>query len=253
MHTLKLACALTGCAILIAASSPEARASASAQLLYEQKCGRCHAAVEPAEYSPEEWPGVVRSMKAQAALSRQEYGEIVAYLTAEAREGGESSASSGPVIGGYLYTEYFQSQEKTRNYDIRYLAFHASGWVTEKVHYFGEFELEHGGTGGTNTFVEQAFLEYWFLPNLGLRIGALLTPFNRFDEFHDPGPVRLGLRNRIIRIVLDSIIPFPLPRLSQDAHVIIIVHRQRKWYFLGQNLSYTFGSGHSPIYSSSPR
>jgi hypothetical protein len=162
---------------------------ASAQLgeqLYERKCGRCHAAVAPDEYSPDEWPGVVRSMTAQAALSRQEYGQIVEYLVDSRAEGDEAPSSGGPTVGGYLYTEYFQTQEKTKNYDLHYLALHVSGWISDSIHYLGEFELEHGGTGGTNTFVEQAYLEYWFLPNLGLRIGAMLTPFNRFDEFHDP-------------------------------------------------------------------
>ena len=137
------------------------------KLSYERKCGRCHSAFDPDEYSAEEWPGVVRSMRAQAALTQSEYDEIVKYLIDASAEREESPGQSRPVLGGYLYTEYFQTPEKTKNYDIHYLAFYVSGWASDRIYYFGEFELEHGGTGGTNTFVEQAYLEYWLKPNLG--------------------------------------------------------------------------------------
>jgi hypothetical protein len=152
---------------------------------YNQKCGRCHSAFSPSDYPAEDWPGIVRSMKAQAALSSEDMDEIIDYLVSDKGSKTESTGS-GPTLGGYLYTEYFRSPEKTSNFDIHYLAVYVSGWVNENINYLGEFELEHGGTGGDNTFVEQAYIDYWFRPNLALKIGAMLTPFNRFDEFHDP-------------------------------------------------------------------
>jgi len=158
----------------------------SEQELFEQKCGRCHAALQPSDYSAKEWPGIVRSMKAQASLTPQEIQEITDYLVKQSQNEQEKVQSSQPTLGGYLYTEYFQTPEKTKNYDIHYLALYASGWATENIYYFGEFELEHGGTGGSNTFVEQAYMDYWFTPNVAIKIGAILAPFNRFDEFHDP-------------------------------------------------------------------
>ncbi len=172
--------------------------------LYEQKCGRCHTAFEPTDYPAEDWSGIVRSMKAQSALSAQEMTDIIEYLEDAASEGGSKSSSEGPSWGGYLYTEYFQTQEKKKNFDIHYLAFYVSGWVNDKINYLGEFELEHGGTGGNNTFVEQAYIDYWVYPNIALKIGAILTPFNRFDEFHDP------LTNLIIT----------RPQLSRESGVI---------------------------------
>ncbi len=158
----------------------------SGKTLYEQKCGRCHVAFAPDDYPIEEWPGIVKSMKAQAALTNDDMTQIIDYLVSEGDKEGSHGSSDGPHLGGYLYTEYFQSPEKTKNYDIHYLALHASGWASEKVYYFGEFELEHGGTGGSNTFVEQAYLDFWFTQNIAVKIGAMLTPYNRFDEFHDP-------------------------------------------------------------------
>jgi len=158
----------------------------SGEKLYQQKCGRCHTAFQPSDYSAEEWPGIVRSMKAQASLTPQEIEELTEYLVSQSQGEQGKVQSTHPTFGGYLYTEYFQTPEKTKNYDIHYLAFYASGWANEKIYYFGEFELEHGGTGGSNTFVEQAYLDYWFTSNIAIKIGAMLAPFNRFDEFHDP-------------------------------------------------------------------
>lgn len=44
--------------------------------LYETKCGRCHVAFAPEDFPSEEWPGIVRSMKAQAALTVSELETI---------------------------------------------------------------------------------------------------------------------------------------------------------------------------------
>ncbi|MFC1554303.1 porin [candidate division KSB1 bacterium] len=156
------------------------------KVLYEKKCGRCHGLYEPTDYPSDDWPGIVRSMKAQSALTNQDIEIISEYLVSESENSKESLSGSHPVLGGYLYTEYFQSPEKTKNYDIHYAAFSVSGWSNDNIQYFAEFELEHGGTGGSNTFVEQAYIDYWMNQYVAVRIGAILTPFNRFDEFHAP-------------------------------------------------------------------
>jgi hypothetical protein len=155
--------------------------------LYENKCGRCHAPYAPESYPSHEWPSIVRSMRSQAGLTAEEEKLLVAYLTEMATGQDQGSAGGeGPVVGGYLYTEYFKDGEKAKNFDIHYLAVSVSGWATDRIQYFGEFELEHGGTGGSNTFVEQAYLDYWVTSSLAVKIGAVITPFNRFDELHDP-------------------------------------------------------------------
>ena len=171
------------CAVVLAIQAGAAYGQAGA-VLYDKKCGRCHDLFEVDEYTADEWPGEVRAMKAQASLTPEQYEEIVNYLV-------NASSSRGSILGkmtmgGYLYTEYFQTEEKTKNFDIHYLTLYASGWAGDKINYFAEFELEHGGTGGNNTFVEQAYIDYWVLPNLAIKVGAMLTPFNRFDEFHPP-------------------------------------------------------------------
>jgi hypothetical protein len=155
------------------------------QALYEKKCSRCHQAYSPEEFSARQWPGILKSMKDEAGLSDGEMAMLSEYLIRESAPLSEESELSGPQLGGYLYTEYFQTPEKTKNYDLHYLALHVSGWAAENIEYLGEFEFEHGGKGD-NAFIEQAYLDYWFLPNVAIKIGAMLTPFNRFDEMHDP-------------------------------------------------------------------
>lgn len=175
-------------ALLLLTGTAQSTQAQQGAMLYEAKCSRCHAAFAPSDYPAEDWPGIVRSMRAQSALTAEEERIITDYLVAESEqiEGRSGGISYKPVLGGYLYTEYFETPQKKSNYDIHYLAMYASGWVSENIYYFSEFELEHGGTGGSNTFVEQAYLDYWVKPNIAIRVGAILAPFNRFDEFHDP-------------------------------------------------------------------
>ncbi len=138
-------------------------------------------------------------MRAHAALTSEDEEAIVAYLHSVAAEDDTIDISRTPSLGGYIYTEYFQTPQGRKNFDIHYLALYAYGWVSDNLYYFGEFELEHGGTGGNNTFVEQAYLDYWFVPNVAVKIGAILTPFNRFDEFHDPISNYLVTRPQVSR------------------------------------------------------
>lgn len=151
--------------------------------LYEQKCGRCHAAYEPSDFTADEWPSLLLSMKAKAGLTPEEERTLVDWLSEES--GDEKRVVSGPVLGGYLYTEYFETEQESKNYDIHYLAISLTGRAAANVAYLGEFEFEHGGTG-EDVFVEQAWLDYWFVPRAAVKVGAILTPFNRFDDFHDP-------------------------------------------------------------------
>lgn len=178
----------SGLAVALAVLSLGLDAAAQeGRILYEQKCGRCHAAHPPNAFSASEWPGIVRDMRSRAALSEEDTRAILDYVLAET---GSSSAAEeepgGPELGGYLYTEYFADTNERSGFDIHYLAISVSGWANDRIQYLGEFELEHGGAGGKNTFVEQAYLDYWLDPKVGIRIGAMLTPFNRFDDVHDP-------------------------------------------------------------------
>jgi hypothetical protein len=62
-----------------------------------------------------------------------------------------------------------------------------SGSASDRLDYFAEFELEHGGTGGNNTFVEQAYVDFWLTPGLGVKIGV--------SAWKDVGVVLHGFKN----------------------------------------------------------
>lgn len=166
--------------------------------LYETKCGRCHRLYEPQEYTPVEWDHWLVSMRDEAALTNNQLIDLEGYLTEASATTTPTRTGSGPYVGGYLYTEYFQTPEKTSNFDIHYLAITLSGTSDNKISYFAEFELEHGGKGD-DTFVEQAFLDYWLQSWVAVKIGAMLTPFGRFDEMHDPIGNHLITRPQVAR------------------------------------------------------
>ena len=153
--------------------------------LYQLKCGRCHFAYSPQRYALEEWKTIVQDMGPLSGLNDESEAAILTYLGEETNKEGKDLPTH-PVLGGYLYTEYFASEASTDTFDLHYLNFNISGRLHERVSYKAEFELEHGGGGGDPPFVEQAYLDVWFMKNSALRIGAMLTPFNRFDEFHGP-------------------------------------------------------------------
>ncbi len=153
--------------------------------LYELKCGRCHFAYAPERYSLEEWKTIVQDMGPISGLNQESEEAILTYLGEETTKK-KKDIPTHPVLAGYLYTEFFSSEASTDTFDLHYLNFNVSGRLHERVSYKAEFELEHGGAAGDPPFVEQAYLDVWFMKNSALRIGAMLTPFNRFDGFHGP-------------------------------------------------------------------
>ncbi len=153
--------------------------------LYELKCGRCHEAYNPQKYSPNQWKTIIKEMGPLAGLNKESEKEILDYVV-ESSKKKDSKIPTDPVLDGYLYSEFFSSKDSVDTFDIHYLSINLSGRLHKRVTYRAEFELEHGGGESEPPFVEQAYLDVWIFRNAALRIGAILTPFNRFDEFHAP-------------------------------------------------------------------
>jgi hypothetical protein len=154
--------------------------------LYQLKCGRCHFAYNPQKYSSEEWKTIVNEMGPLSGLNKESEKIILDYLNKEASEKKRGALPTSPVLAGYIYTEFFSSESRVDTFDIHYLNINIAGRVHERISYRAEFEFEHGGGEDEPPFIEQAYMDVWFLRSMGLRIGAMLTPFNRFDEFHGP-------------------------------------------------------------------
>lgn len=189
--------------------------------LYQQKCGRCHTAYKPQKYSAEEWKTIVKEMGPLSGMNEKSEKVVLDYL-AEASTKKDNGLPSHPVLGGYIYTEYFSSKSSVDTFDVHYLNINIAGRIHERVTYRAEFELEHGGGAGDPPFVEQAYMDVWLNRNTGLRIGAMITPFNRFDDFH--GPIANYLVTR--------------PQMSREIGV-------SAWKEVGINLHGNFAAGES--------
>jgi len=160
-------------------------AGLSGEALYLQKCGRCHEAYKAEKYSAEEWETILHEMAPLSAMSPEEEENVLDWLKRTTGKR-DRNLPTAPVLGGYVYTEYFSSPASVNTFDAHYLNLNISGRIHDRVTYKAEFEFEHGGGESEPPFVEQAYMDVWFKRNMGLRIGAILTPFNRFDDLHGP-------------------------------------------------------------------
>jgi len=95
---------------VIACASFAAAAAEPGGDLYEKSCSRCHIAYDLGDYAASQWPGIVKSMKVQAGLSEQDIATLTEYLVGASEE--KEAPSAGPLLGGYLYTEYFRTPEE---------------------------------------------------------------------------------------------------------------------------------------------
>ena len=50
---------------------------------YEARCGFCHVAHHPTDYTPEEWPELVEDMAGRAGLTRVQQKRVLDYLVRE--------------------------------------------------------------------------------------------------------------------------------------------------------------------------
>jgi len=105
------------------------------------------------------------------------------------------------------------------------LNFNLAGRIHPLVSYRVEFELEHGGEKTDPPFVEQAYMDIRLDDSIGIKIGAFLTPFNRFDEFHDPIEKRLITRPSISREIGVS----AWKDVGIDLHGTFFLH---PWFYL---------------------
>ena len=128
----------------------------------------------------------MKEMGPLSGLNEKTEKSIMNYLEENAGEKKIGGLPTAPVLGGYIYTEFFSSKASTDTFDIHYLNVNLAGRLHDRVSYKAEFEFEHGGGGAEPPFIEKAYMDVWFKRNMALRIGAIIAPFNRFDDFHAP-------------------------------------------------------------------
>jgi mono/diheme cytochrome c family protein len=76
---------LSAVGVLPKGADPEALQRGRAILVTE--CGVCHRLFLPAEYSPEQWGGIVKRMAARASLSGDQAADLLLYLSSASRAG----------------------------------------------------------------------------------------------------------------------------------------------------------------------
>jgi len=78
---------LSGCAAGGLSGGTDAAALRRGRAIFVTECATCHRLFLPAEYSPEQWSGIVRRMSARASLSGEQAADLERYLRAASRAG----------------------------------------------------------------------------------------------------------------------------------------------------------------------
>jgi mono/diheme cytochrome c family protein len=68
-----------------AAPDAVAAAIASGQTVYQNKCYQCHVLPKTADYTKEEWAGIMVKMSRKANLSEEETNQVLAFVNASAK------------------------------------------------------------------------------------------------------------------------------------------------------------------------
>ncbi|MDJ0520852.1 MAG: porin [Planctomycetota bacterium] len=110
--------------------------------------------------------------------------------------------------GGYATLEYRGSTRKNSFFDLHRLVLSVDGEVTDCVDVSGEFEFEHGGIGGGGVDGEikvEHFTVTWHVSEtFGLKIGAPLVPFGRYNLVHDDPVNDFTLRPWVARYMVPT-------------------------------------------------
>ena len=92
-------------------------------------------------------------------------------------------------LGGYVDMEYLDLDNAESTFRQHRWVINIGAQVNENIRFNSEYELEYGGTnasgGDGEAKVEQAYIDYLVNDMVNLRAGALLTPFGRYNLYHD--------------------------------------------------------------------
>ena len=105
---------------------------------------------------------------------------------------GAAAAQTGPISG---YMEMHYNKPVADEFAAPILDFHRfvlllSHRFSDRIHFFGEIEIEHAIVSGLEDKgeieVEQAFIDFLARPELNFRAGMLIAPFGIINERHEP-------------------------------------------------------------------
>ncbi|MEW6009299.1 MAG: porin [Candidatus Omnitrophota bacterium] len=92
-------------------------------------------------------------------------------------------------VGGYADIEFENFKDSNSTFDQARFILNVGAIPHEKLLFYSEYEIEHGGPnapgGGGEAKVEQAWISYLINNWINLRGGIVLVPFGKFNLLHD--------------------------------------------------------------------
>ncbi|MEK6727767.1 MAG: porin, partial [Candidatus Omnitrophota bacterium] len=111
-------------------------------------------------------------------------------------------------LGGYGDIEFESFENANSTFDQARFVLNVGAQPHERVLFYSEFELEHGGTnypgGDGEAKIEQAWMNYAVNDWLSLKGGIFLVPFGKFNLLHDSDIQELTDRPLFARRLIPS-------------------------------------------------
>lgn len=112
-------------------------------------------------------------------------------------------------VGGYADIELENFSNTNSTFDQARWILNIGAELGERLRFYSEYEIEHGGPNAANSGqgeakVEQAWMDYLITDAVNLRAGALLVPFGRYNLYHDSDLQDLTERPLLARRVIPT-------------------------------------------------
>lgn len=131
--------------------------------------------------------------------------------TASAFENSGSNWMSRTSIGGYGEHHFNHFEDKADRVDAHRFVLFVGHQFSDTIRFFSELEVEHGlvkdtadGSGPGEVELEQAFIQWDFMPNHSLTMGQFLIPVGIINETHEPDTFYGTERNNVEAAILPA-------------------------------------------------
>lgn len=112
-------------------------------------------------------------------------------------------------LGGYMDHEFANFDDTDSTFDQHRWILNVGAQLGERLRFYSEYEIEHGGPDANNSGdgeakVEQAYFDYLIRDWVNFRGGAVLVPFGRTNIYHDSDLRDLTSRPIVARDVIPT-------------------------------------------------
>ena len=152
----------------------------------------------------------------EAKQAAEEATEI-AEAAAEVAESSSLSNFDKLSIGGYAEAHYnnydYDDGSDKKEFDLHRFVIFTGYEYNDRLRFFSEFEIEHGGVQDTDdgdgalggeVEVEQAYVEYDFMPNASALAGLFILPIGMLNETHEPNTFYGVERNSVEKYIVPT-------------------------------------------------